>query len=222
VKHCVIFSSWITENSLPLGEYYLDILKKYHEDSDVFIGVNNKSCTSWVDMLTQRNFIFEVNTSSINIDSDVSGFMAALNIFKRSQTKYKAVWFAHTKGSSYSSPEKSLGFRKYLEQNFWGNKDLVDVLFNNPNVGLISTDFMFHNNKNIDKVLNKLFPFEYNDADLFTPNTFFITDGISILPFIFSENFTLENINVMEDKRYFFEAYFCATPIKMGKDYLKL
>lgn len=221
MKDCVLLSSWIQDKSYDLGKYYIDTLHKYHTDSDVFIGVNSGSCDKWIYTLEDARIKYKVYSGENGIDSDVTGFMMALDLYKKTDRNYRNIWFTHTKGSSYINSEKSLGYRNYLEKNFWGKKDQIDYEFEHNNIGLMYNDIIIHENPNIDKVLNSMYDFKINNINFFVQNTFFVTD-ISINKFIDSDKFNIETINKREDRRYFFEAYFCIIPSKMGRPHKQI
>jgi hypothetical protein len=217
-KSCVLFSSWVPAVNLDIGKYYIDTIFNNLKDFDLFVGVNPKSCDEWVSYLEQSHISFHVSTSPTVIDSDVTGFMAALELYKKSKNTYLDVWFTHSKGTSYPSLKFSEGYRKYLEYNFWCKQNEVREHISQNGVGLLSTDIIEHNNPSIDNILNGMYDFKINNIGFYVPNTFYVTDT-SFNDFIQAEKFNIEEIDKQEDKRYFFEAYFCAVPMKMGKKF---
>jgi hypothetical protein len=223
MKDCVIFSAWIPEKSIELGKYYLDTLEKYHSTSDIIIGNNKGCCVEWYQELDKRNICF-TDYVGPDISSDVSGFMSALTVLQNKKEAYRNIWFSHSKGSSYQNFDSSQTYRKFLENNFWGRKDEIDSLFDDKTTGLVSNDYMSHDNKDIDKVLNSMYDFTVNNVNIFSLNTFFVTDYDSIMLFLNNSKnfFDMSIINDRHDKIYFFEAYFCVIPLKLGKRYIHL
>jgi len=216
-NHLLFFSSWIPITSIELGKYYLDIIDTFFNNENIYHGCNYGCCVNWHDILRQKYKNVFIDTNKDSINSDVPGFMQCLRNYKFGENDY--IWFAHTKGASYSNLDMSKNFRNYLEMNFWNKqKDVENIFNNNEHIGTIATDYIIHSNKNIQNELNKWASFSYSCMDgFFIPNTFYIMRSDIVNKFLneCTEYFLSGNFN-NPDNRYIFEAYFCAISERYG------
>lgn len=225
MKHCVVFASWIPKKSLKLGEYYLDILAKYHPTSDIYLGINYGSDSEWVEKVwrSRLKIHFGLVPRDLHIDSDVAGFIQALLQLKESGKKYDIVWFAHSKGASYKNFKASLPFRKHYETQFWSQRPKVERMFReNPNVGLIGNELLVNkhemHNQHAER-LTELYPFKYKHIGYFVVGTYYAMRGDLVHEFIERCNPDFFRKNLVTElgfSRWFFEACFNCISDRMG------
>src|SRR5690348_819586 len=106
MKSAVIFAMYLPTQFR--AELYVNAVKKYFPDCDVYIGLN----TSFIgaeNYLNQRGFNNVVHVDKkLEVTSDASAYQAALKLLKSKNIEYKNVYFMHTKGISYPEPDRWL------------------------------------------------------------------------------------------------------------------
>lgn len=137
-RDAVIFSSWAPESALPLAEYFLEVLGRYHADSKIFVGINHGSSPRWRQMLVSSGLDVEACDAppAVTLSSDVSATVAALNGYRRCREAFDLVWFGHTKGASRLQVDDYGRSRWVLQRWFWGQRDEVEGVFADPTVGV--------------------------------------------------------------------------------------
>lgn len=225
MKSCVLFASWIPRKSLKLGQYYLDILSKYHRDSDIYLGVNYGSDAKWVELVwhSRLNIHFGLVPRNKHVNSDVAGFIEALQQLKNSGRKYDVIWFAHSKGASYKNFKASLPFREHYETDFWSKRAVVEKIFaENPQVGLVGNELLVNrhemHNAHAER-LTELYPFKYQPIGYFVVGTYYAMRGELVHEFIERCNPDFFRKNLVDDlgfSRWFFEACFNCVSDRMG------
>ena len=86
-------------------QIYLDTLKKYYKDCDVYIGLNS-SFPGANEYLESQGFpnVIQV-TKALEVNSDASAYQAALLLLRSTNKNYDIIYFSHSKGTSY--PEET-------------------------------------------------------------------------------------------------------------------
>src|ERR1700722_5669283 len=104
-KNAVVFSTWMPSQYAHRNGLYLSYIRDFFGDCDVYIGVNVGTDLIWVDQI--ESIFPDANVALVDpemaVDSDVSGFQAALKLVKDSGNEYKNIYFMHSKGISYPS-----------------------------------------------------------------------------------------------------------------------
>lgn len=223
-KNCVVFSSYVpTEKQVPIAEFYLNCFVEFFPGEDVYIGVNN-SCREWLECLSRYRSLIPLTFSVVPdhkvIDSDASGYQAALEIMRNHGKKYDKVFFCHTKGITHNDPniftdlesKKKVFFTKDIQ-----NK--VDDLFKSK-YGLYS----YACTRTIDgpiKSMDKLFNFYYSANDLMILESMYYIRGNVVHQFIHNckEVFFEKNLLTLGFDRYFFERDFPTISTRFGYEY---
>jgi hypothetical protein len=222
MKSCVLFSSYIPEKNINVGLWYINILKTYFSDCDIYYGIAEESCSKWKELLKdfQYKSICPIDKS---VHSDASGFIYALKMLIDYDKDYDNIWIIHTKGASYNSINQSNDIRNYYLTNLFKKRNIVE----NKLVGCYgsaSTDLLYHPNKSITNFWNDFEELK-NDIviDYFFPNTIYVLRYDIIKNFIKKHiDEIISKLYILDDKRYFFEAYFSGIVDKLGYKPIKV
>ncbi len=224
-KSCVVFASWVPRRSLELGRYYLNLLEKYHCDSDIYLGINYGSAPEWVDLVwrSKLNIRFGLVPKDRHINSDVAGFIEALSQLRTSGKTYDVIWFAHTKGASYKNFKASRTVREHFEQNFWSQRASVEKLFRDfPNIGLVGNELLvnkYEDHNTASARLTEFYPFKYKSIGYFVVGTYYAMRGSVVHEFIdrCHPDFFRKNLEAdLGFHRWFFESGFNCISDRMG------
>ncbi|MGI9252995.1 MAG: hypothetical protein ACR2J8_04560 [Thermomicrobiales bacterium] len=137
-RDAVIFSSWIPEDALPLGAYFLDLLKRRQPGAKHFIGVNHGASPEWPRMIAASGLDADIIHAGpgLSMPYDPSGFVAALDAYRRSEERFGLVWFGHTKGGLHLRTPSYGQARWALERWFWSAREEVERAFAQPETGV--------------------------------------------------------------------------------------
>lgn len=143
-RDAVIFSTWIPENALALGEQFLHILRRWHGDSKIFIGVNHGSSPKWPALIAESGLDVTIGhvPPTITMRSDPSGFVAALDAYRRQDEPFNLVWFGHSKGAGHADEEWYFTGRWTIERMFWSRREAIERHFEHPELGLYSPHYL--------------------------------------------------------------------------------
>ncbi|MGH2615623.1 MAG: hypothetical protein ACRDJC_10320 [Thermomicrobiales bacterium] len=144
-RDAVVFAWWIPDTAVArkVGEYYLGMLRYYHPDSRIFVGVNHGSDPAMVDMLAASGLDIEICQvpPRIAVNSDAGGFLAALDAFHQDREPFDLVWFGHTKGASRANNAYYRHIRFFLEHSFWARRAEIECAFADPRIGLLAARY---------------------------------------------------------------------------------
>jgi hypothetical protein len=143
-RDAVIFSSWVPEEGLELGDYFIEALCRYHADSKIFVGINHGSSPHWAERLTDSGLDVTVAPAAptLTISCDPTGFIAALDGYHRQEESFELVWFGHTKGLSHlDEPQYATG-RWMIERMFWSHRAEIESYFEDPTIGLYAPHYL--------------------------------------------------------------------------------
>jgi hypothetical protein len=144
-RDAVLFAWWVPDNpeARRVGEYYLGLLRYHHPDSRIFLGVNHGSEPTLVEAATAMGLDIQICpvAPEIAVNSDVGGFLAALEGFYRSPERFDLVWFGHTKGASQPRYADYRLLRYWQERGFWARRDAVEERFRDPTIGLWTMNY---------------------------------------------------------------------------------
>ncbi|MFN8589827.1 MAG: hypothetical protein U0031_00105 [Thermomicrobiales bacterium] len=143
-RDVVIFSSWVPRDGLALGEYFIDTLCRWHADSRIFVGVNHGSSPRWLARLRQSGLDVTVHQAAptLTMPYDPTGFVAALDAYRRCDEPFDLVWFGHNKGGDHlQDPQYATG-RWTIERMFWSRRAEIEHYFANPIIGLYTPHYL--------------------------------------------------------------------------------
>lgn len=144
LRDAVIFSSWVPDEGLALGDYFIDVLRRWHADSKIFVGVNHGSSPQWRSRLEASGLDVVVREASPhhNMASDPPGFVAALDAFRRYDEPFDLVWFGHTKGLGHCDEFWYATGRWTIERMYWSRRAEIERHFADPSIGLYSPHYL--------------------------------------------------------------------------------
>ncbi len=138
LRDAVVFSSWVPESGLPLAAYFLEMLKRRHADSKIFLGINHGSASGWRKMAESSGLDVVVRDAppGVAISSDVAGTIAGLAALRDCEEPFDVVWFGHTKGIS-KLDQLDYGLARWaVERWFWDARAEADAIFADPTIGV--------------------------------------------------------------------------------------
>jgi hypothetical protein len=143
-RDAVIFSSWMPEAGLVLGDYFIEVLRRYHADSKIFVGINHGSSPEWAQRLEASGLDVTIQpaASTLTMSFDPTGFVAALDAYRRHEEPFELVWFGHTKGVSHLDEPWYATGRWTIERMFWGRRSEIESYFEHPVIGLYAPHYM--------------------------------------------------------------------------------
>jgi hypothetical protein len=143
-RDAVIFSSWVPEAGLELGDYFIEALRRYHADSKIFVGVNHGSSPIWADQLKSSGLDVTIQPAAptLTISCDPTGSVAALDAYRRQSEPFDLVWFGHTKGLGHVEELKYATGRWTIERMFWGRRAEIERYFEDPIIGLYAPHYL--------------------------------------------------------------------------------
>lgn len=143
-RDAVIFSSWMPAEGLVLGDYFLSILQRWHADSKIFVGVNHGSDPRWVERLRASGLDVVIAHAGpdLRMPFDPSGFVAALDAYRRCAEPFEFVWFGHTKGGDHLADTSYATGRWMIEKTFWSRRAAIEGYFANPVIGLYAPHYL--------------------------------------------------------------------------------
>ncbi|MGH2616232.1 MAG: class I SAM-dependent methyltransferase, partial [Thermomicrobiales bacterium] len=124
LRDVVVFAWFVPPRMPELGEYYLNLLRYYHPDSKLFIGMNHGSDPGWDVLLRKSELDVEVRWARPDVDDhwDTTGSIAALESFHQSEEEFDLVWFGHTKGASGAKHTDYHRNRLEVQRDFWARR----------------------------------------------------------------------------------------------------
>lgn len=143
-RDAVIFSSWVPEDGLSLGDYFIETLRRWHGDSRIFVGINHGSSPRWRARLEGSGLDLVIRDAAREqtLSSDVPGFVAALDAYRREREPFDLVWFGHTKGLSHVEEFWYATGRWTIERMFWSRREEITQHFAPPLIGLYSPHYL--------------------------------------------------------------------------------
>jgi len=136
IKRALVFATYMP--NVRRGLKYIDTLKKYFGDFDIYIGQN--SCNPVFEQMLHINGL--TNTirvdKSIEVNSDASAYQAGLKLLKSQGKRYDQVFFTHTKGSSYVEDSQWIVSCDSYFTGFCERRNLMTEKLAQPNIGGVS------------------------------------------------------------------------------------
>jgi hypothetical protein len=143
-RDAVIFSSWVPEEGLNLGDYFIQTLRRWHADSKIFVGVNHGSSPQWVERLEASGLDLTIRPASttVTMPSDPTGFVAALDAYRWDEETFELVWFGHNKGGDHLDDLRYYTGRWMIERMFWSRRAEIERYFKDPVIGLYAPHYL--------------------------------------------------------------------------------
>jgi hypothetical protein len=143
-RDAVIFSSWVREAGLELGDHFLETLRRYHADSKIFVGINHGSSPQWTERLAASGLDVTIApaTATLTTPSDPTGFIAALDAYRRHEERFELVWFGHNKGGDHLDDPRYATGRWTIERMFWSRRAEIEPCFADPTIGLYAPHYL--------------------------------------------------------------------------------
>jgi hypothetical protein len=223
VRDAVLFSSYVPEYALHIGEYFIDVLRRHHAESKIFVGINHGSCESWRRLLADSGLDLESCPVSdgIRTPSDAAGYIAALDRFRRIDERFRLVWFGHTKGAGSREHANSLEYGKVrwtAERRFWARRSVIEEYFDDPRVGLYTPHNMVCGNLIDVHALQRIFPSDRQPLAQLAVTTYFVLRSQIVKAFCeaVTEDFFLLGVESCGGSIGFFEHGFPAVASLQG------
>jgi hypothetical protein len=143
-RDAVIFSSWVPTSGLMLGDYFIDVLKRWHADSRIFVGVNHGSDPEWISRLAASGLDVCIAPAAptLTMPYDPTGFVAALNAYRHDPEPFHLVWFGHNKGGAHLEEVWYGTGRWMLERIFWSRRAEIEQYFEDPVIGAYAPHYL--------------------------------------------------------------------------------
>lgn len=221
-RDAVIFSSWIPEDALPLGEYVLHVLRRWHGDSKVFIGVNHGSSPKWPELIEESGLDVTIShvLPTITMPSDPSGFVAALDAYRRHDEAFNLVWFGHTKGADHLDEEWYFTGRWTIERMFWNRREAIERHFEDPAIGVYSPHYLMLLQNHLSQLdaLQRMYGGICQPLGMMAVSTHFVMREENVRRFCHDVDprFFLEGPAAFGGDRFFFEFAMPNVPIMQG------
>jgi hypothetical protein len=140
LRDAVVFAWFVPERMPELGEYYLGLLRYYHPDSKLFIGMNHGSDPAWEGNFRESGLDAEVRWARPEVGDfwDATGFQTALEGFHLNNERFDLVWFGHTKGGSQAEFSTYVLWRFAVQRNYWTRRAAVESMFEDPKIGVFA------------------------------------------------------------------------------------
>jgi hypothetical protein len=120
------------------------VLKRWHADSKIFVGINHGSAPEWRARLEASGLDLTIREAptAIAIAADPAGFVAALDDFRRHAEAFDLVWFGHTKGAGHLDEPWYFTGHWTIERMFWSRREEIAACFGDPTIGLYSPHYL--------------------------------------------------------------------------------
>lgn len=221
-RDVVLFASWVPEEALPVGAYFLEMLTRHHRDSKILVGVNHGSSPRWPAMVRESGLDVEVCDvpDSLRIDSDAAGYVAALDRLRASEEAFDLAWFIHTKGATSPLNRAYAETRWTFEKRLWGNRRRVDEIFADRRVGIYAPHWIPWNTppNRETGALAQVFPSRWKPQGLMALATSYVMRAEIVAKFCHTapRRFFAEGPIPFGGSRFFFESGFPSLPSLLG------
>ena len=133
----VIYSSYVPylEKSREFVDGFLKTMETKFKNSTICIGINSGSDPEWPKLIdtfkstTEIDIHYKHVNRDLKLDSDVSGFQAALDLYVRDLNSPDFdghVWFGHTKGITTGN----IDYNTWTNDAFWGKREDIEGWLN--------------------------------------------------------------------------------------------
>jgi hypothetical protein len=221
-RDAVIFSSWVPREGLALGDYCIETLGRWHADSKIFVGVNHGSSPRWSARLRQSGLDVTIRHASptITMPFDPTGFVAALDAYRRSDEAFELVWFGHNKGGDHLDDANYATARWTIERMFWSRRAAIERYFEDPVIGLYAPHYLMMLQEHLGQTeaLERMYRSVCSPLYLMSVATHFVMRDESVREFCgqVDTRFFRYGPEPFGGDRYFFEMAMPNVPIMQG------
>jgi hypothetical protein len=221
-RDAVLFSSWVPEKGLELGDYFLDMLRRWRPDAKFFVGVNHGSSPRWSERLAASGLDVTIAPvpATLEMPCDPAGFVAALDAFRQDTGSYELVWFGHTKGMSHRRDPRYATGRWTIERMFWSRREEIARHFADPTIGLYAPHYLMMKQSHLRELdaLARMYRAPYRPLGVLALSTHFVMRGKSVREFCAGVDplFFREGPAPFGGDIYFFEMGMPNVPLAQG------
>jgi hypothetical protein len=221
-RDAVIFSSWVPREGLALGDAFIETLVRWHADSKIFVGVNHGSSPRWTARLRQSGLDVTIRHASptMTMPFDPTGFVAALDAFRRSDEVFDLVWFGHNKGGDHLDDPNYATARWTIERMFWSRRAEIARYFDDPVIGLYAPHYLMMLQEHLTQTeaLLRMYQAVCSPLYLMSVATHFVMRDESVRDFCarVDPRFFRYGPEPFGGDRYFFEMAMPNVPIMQG------
>ena len=221
-RDAVIFSSWVPEAGLALGDYFIETLRRWHADSKIFVGINHGSSPRWRERLERSGLDLTIREASVDqtMACDPTGFVAALDAYRRHEERFELVWFGHTKGLGHIDEFWYATGRWTIERMFWSRRETIEGYFANPVIGLYSPHYLMMLQEHLAQTdaLQRIYRAPCAPLGMMAVSTHFVMRDASLREFCqaVDRRFFREGPEPSGGNRFFFEMAIPNVPIMQG------
>jgi hypothetical protein len=223
-RDAVIFSSWVPEEGLGLGDYFIQILQRWHADSKIFVGINHGSSPQWPQRLAASGLDVTIQAapSTMTMPCDPTGFVAALDAYRWHDEPFDLVWFGHTKGMSHLDKRRYWTGRWTIERMFWSRRAEIESYFEDPVVGLYAPHYMMMTQSHLRQTdaLQRMYRSTCAPLGAFAVSTHFVMRDESVRDFCaqVDKRFFRYGPEPFGGDQFFFEMAIPNVPIMQGHE----
>ena len=221
-RDAVIFSSWVPEEGLTLGDAYIAILQRWHAESKIFVGVNHGSSPRWVERLLASGLDVTVQPalSTMTMPYDPTGFVAALDAYRRYPERFDLVWFGHNKGGDHLDEVWYATSRWTIERMFWSRRAEIAAYFADPVIGLYTPHYLMMLQEHLAQTdaLERMYRATCRPLGAMAVSAHFVMREESVRAFCeeVDPRFFIAGVEPFGGDRYFFEMAMPNVPIMQG------
>jgi len=224
-KDAIVFSSFIPDSrALEIGRSFLRVFEKYFSNCDIYIGINHGSLDEWEDEIIKSslNIYYKKVQKNLTIDSDASGFQAALELLKTKNLKYRMVWFGHTKGATENTSDRDQLRKYFIEDFFARRKNITSYFIRHKKLGAFGLDISIlptSEHGRLDKDLEKIVHLPFKASNIYYLHTFYVLRGAILNKFLKKCKSGFFHKNIVTElgfDRWFFERNFAIITEKQG------
>lgn len=221
-RDAVLFSSWVPEAGLALGDFFIEMLRRWHADSKIFVGVNHGSSAKWTQRLAASGLDVTIRHAppTMTMACDPAGFVAALDAYRRHEEAFELVWFGHTKGMSHLDETWYATGRWTIERTLWSRREAIERHFADPTIGLYAPHYLMfleHHHEQTD-ALQRIYRGVCRPLGAMAVSTHYVMREESVRAFCrqVDRRFFQEGPGPFGGDKYFFEMAMPNVPIMQG------
>jgi hypothetical protein len=156
----------------------------------------------------------------LTLPYDPSGFVAALDAYRRSDELFDLVWFGHNKGGDHLANAEYAAARWMIERTFWSRREAIERYFDNPIVGLYAPHYLMLLQEHLTQTdaLTRMYAAPCAPLGLMAVSTHFVMRDESVREFCTRVNrrFFRCGAEPYGGDRFFFEMAIPNVPIMQG------
>ena len=151
---------------------------------------------------------------------DPSGFVVALDAYRRSNELFDLVWFGHNKGGDHLANQAYATARWVLERTFWSRRAAIEGYFDNPVIGLYAPHYLMMLQQHLTQTeaLTRMYQAPCAPLAAMAVSTHFVMRDASVREFCerVDKRFFRYGAEPFGGDRYFFEMAMPNVPIMQG------